>query len=96
MPTASKRGTHRATRQNWRPSDRARSRSGPRPHRRLNPFTELASALSVLIRLHQAHPDWAPPVVAPVPLDPVREAAINFAYGLSPTAAATADPSSTT
>lgn len=60
MPTASKSGTRKATRQNWRTGDRPRSRSGLRSPPRPHPFTELASALKCLIRFHQSHPDWFP------------------------------------
>jgi hypothetical protein len=98
MPTASKSGNRNPSRRNWRDCDRPRSRPGPRAHRRLNPFTELASALGVLIRLHEAHPEWAPTVVRPVPLNPEWEAAIHNAYHPDPSIAgiprvASGDPS---
>jgi hypothetical protein len=60
MPTASKSGTHNPSRRNWRNGDRPRSRSGSRA--RSHPLTELASAVRALIRFHQTHADWFPPV----------------------------------
>jgi len=84
MPTASRSGTRKATRQNWRNGDRSRSHPGARSRPRPNPFTELASALATLIRFHQSHPDWFPPAsggtVRPPALSPEWEAAIRKAY----------------
>jgi hypothetical protein len=34
----------------------------PRARRRPNPLTGLAAALRALIRFHEAHPGWFPPV----------------------------------
>jgi len=87
MPTAFKCGTRSATRRNWHGCDRPRFRPGPRSRPRRNPFAELESALRVLIRFHQSHPDWFPPAtttasaVLPPPLPPEWEAAINRVYG---------------
>ena len=84
MPTASKSGTRSGTRCNWRDNDRPRSRP------RRNPFSELAAGLRALIRFHEAHPNWFPPVsggvgsALPVALDPQWEAAIQRAYGCTP------------
>ena len=67
--------------------DRPRSRPGPRSRPRRNPFTELGSALRMLIRFHKTHPDWFPPASvaagppAPATLGPEWEAAIQQAYG---------------
>lgn len=87
MPTASKSGTRKATRQNWRGCDRPRSRPGPRSRPRPNPFTELAASLKSLICFHESHPDWFPPVSdggrpqgPPVSLSPEWEEAIRKAY----------------
>jgi len=84
MPTASKSGTRKATRQNWRNGDRSRSHPGARSRPRPNPFTELASALASLIRFHQSHPDWFPPTsggtVRLPALSPEWESAIRKAY----------------
>ena len=86
MPTASKSGTRKATRRNWRACDRPRSRLGPRSRPRPNPFAELAAALESLIRFHQSHPDWFPPVAGragnplPAALSPEWEEAIRKAY----------------
>jgi hypothetical protein len=38
------------------------ARPGPRARRRPNPLTGLAAALRALIRFHEAHPGWFPPV----------------------------------
>ena len=87
MPTASNSGTRNVTRRNWRVGDQARSRPGPRSEPRCNPFTELASALQILIRFHQTHPDWFPlaqKTVAPPSLSPEWEEAIRKAYQLGP------------
>ena len=91
MPTASKSGTRKATRQNWRGVDRPRSRLGPRSRPRPNPFTELVAGLESLIRFHQSHPDWFPPPSgggSPQPstpaLSPEWEEAIRKAYHLGP------------
>jgi hypothetical protein len=87
MPTASKSGTRKATRQTWHGCDRARSRLGPRSRPRPDPFAELASAMQGLIRFHQTHPDWFPPAVpriAPPSISPEWEAAIRKAYHLAP------------
>ena len=98
MPTASKSGTRKATRRNWRGADRARSRPGPRSRRRPNPFAELASALDVLIRFHQSHPDWFPPasgVAGPPPavsISPEWDAAIRKAYHSDAAAAPLSNP----
>jgi hypothetical protein len=84
MPTASRSGTRKATRRNWRGGDRQRSHPGVRSRPRPNPFTELASALGSLIRFHQSHPDWFPPSavrpVRPPALLPEWEQAIWNAY----------------
>ena len=87
MPTASKSGTRKATRRNWRVGDCLRSRLGSRAQPRPNPFTELASALEVLIRFHQSHPDWFPPPKPPdiqPKISPEWEEAIRKAYHLRP------------
>ena len=91
MPTASKSGTRRATRQNWRGVDHSRSRLGPRSRSRPNPFAELAYALESLIRFHQSHPDWFPVPFcvgglqpSPPALSPEWEEAIRKAYHLGP------------
>ena len=91
MPTASRSGTRKSTRQHWRGVDRPRSRLGPRSHSRPNPFAELASALESLIRFHQSHPDWFPPPScgggpqpSPPALAPEWEEAIRKAYHLGP------------
>ena len=86
MPTASRSGTRKVTRRNWRGGDRSRSHPGVRSRPRPNPFTELASALETLIRFHQSHPDWFPPAsggvrsLRAVTLDPEWEEAIRKAY----------------
>jgi hypothetical protein len=84
MPTASRSGTRKATRRNWRGGDRLRSHPGVRSRPRPHPFTELASALGALIRFHQSHPDWFPPSAAdpvrPPSLSPEWEQAIRKAY----------------
>jgi len=89
MPTASRSGTRKATRRNWRGGDRPRSHPGVRSRPRPNPFTELASALGALIRFHQSHPDWFPPSavgpVRPPALSPEWEQAIRKAYHTDPT-----------
>jgi hypothetical protein len=91
MPTASKPGTRDSTRRNWRSGDRPRSRLGPRSRPRPNPFTELAASLKSLIRFHESHPDWFPPVSdggrpqgPPVSLSPEWETAIRKAYHPDP------------
>lgn len=92
MPIASRSGTRSATRPHWRVCDRPQSRSGPRSSPRQNAFRQLESALRALIRFHQSHPDWFPPLsggtgnVLPTTLDPEREAAIHRAYGSAPPA----------
>ena len=96
MPTASTSGSHNASRRNWRAGDRARSRPGTRPPSRSNPFAQLSIALRALIRCHQPHPDWVPPVPGGpggpslAALDPEWEAAIVKAYRLPPPADSTA------
>ena len=98
MPTASKPGTRDSTHRNWRSGDRPRSRPGSRARRRQNPFTELAAGLKSLIRFHQAHPDWFPPVSdggrpqgpLPAALSPEWEEAIRKAY--HPDLGGTGDP----
>ena len=91
MPTASKSGTRKATRQNWRGVDRPRSRLGPRSRPRPHPFTELVAGLESLIRFHQSHPDWFPPPSgggspqpSPPALSPEWKEAIRKAYHLGP------------
>jgi hypothetical protein len=89
MPTASKSGSRKATRRNWRGVDRPRSHPGVRSRPRPNPFTELAAALGALIRFHESHPDWFPPATAG-PVDPPAlssewEQAIRAAYRADPT-----------
>lgn len=81
MPTASRSGTRSPTRLNWRACDRPRSRPVPHSRPRRNPFPQLATALRALIRFHEAHPDWFPPIEVKAPLDPEREAALQRAYG---------------
>jgi hypothetical protein len=55
----------------------------------------LESALRVLIRFHETHPDWFPPVSGgvnsprPVALDPEWETAIEQAYASVKTAGQT-------
>jgi len=86
MPTAYKSGTRSRSRRNWRACDRMRSLPGPRSRPRPDPFTELESALRVLIRFHEKHSDWFPPISGragsplPAALDPEWEAAIRKAY----------------
>ncbi len=90
MPTASKSGSHRAIRRNWREGDRSRFQRGPRAQPRPNPFSELAAALTILIRFHQTHPDWFPPPARrrgdkpPVTVSPEWAAAIRQAYHPAP------------
>jgi hypothetical protein len=81
MPTASKSGTRNAIRRTWRACDRPRSRPGHRSRPRPNAFTQLESGLRALIRFHETHPDWFPPVVVKKQLDPEWEDAIQRAYG---------------
>jgi len=102
MPTASKSGPRSGTRCNWRDNDRPRSRPGPRSQPRRNPFSELAAGLRALIRFHEAHPDWFPPVsggvgsALPAALDPKWEAAIQRAYGRAGAGDPAAEPHSIT
>ncbi|MEI7809667.1 MAG: hypothetical protein WCJ07_14410 [Verrucomicrobiota bacterium] len=91
MPIASKPGTRKDTRQNWRGVVRPRSRFGPRSLPRPNPFTELASAFKSLISFHQSHPDWFPAPScggglqpSPPALSPEWEQAIRKAYHFGP------------
>jgi hypothetical protein len=84
MPTASRCGTRRGASRSWRNADRPRSRPGPRSRSRPSPFTQLAAALRALVRFHQAHPGWFPPIPAPAgppPLPPEWEAAFDKVYG---------------
>ena len=84
MPTASRSGSHRRSRLNWRSCDRSLSRPGQRPRRRPRPFAELAAGLRALNRFFEAYPDWFPPPEPepprPIILDPEWELAIQRAY----------------
>ena len=80
MPTASKSGTLSATRPGGRVHHRPRSRSGPRARPRSSALTQLEAALRALIRFHESHPDWFPPVAVKPSLDPDRELALQRAY----------------
>ena len=90
MPTASRSGSRKASRLNWRTSVRSLSRPGPRGRAWPRPFTGLVAAMSALIRFHEAHPEWFPPVskgnAAPQPatMDPEWNAAIEKAYRTVP------------
>jgi len=85
MPTVSKCGDRKASRRNWRDTNRPRSRPGLCPRPRPNPFSQLVSGLRALVRFHEAHSDWFPPVEAPPPpLDSEWQAAIQRAYGHTP------------
>jgi hypothetical protein len=82
MPTAFKSGTRNPTRRNWRACDRSLTVTGPAARRRPGVLTQLAEGLRVLIRFHEEHPDWVPPIQRPpAPLDPEWETALRKAYG---------------
>jgi len=88
MPTASRSGTRRGSRLNWRTCVSSLSRPGPCARRRPQALTALAAALRALIRFHEAHPEWFPPEsrrvesTRPAVLDPEWKAAIEHAYQL--------------
>lgn len=85
MPTGLSHGTRRdsrpATRPAWRNAYRPASRPGPRSRRRPDVFAELGAALQALVRFHEAHPDWFPPLERPDPINPELEAALERVYG---------------
>jgi hypothetical protein len=67
---------------NWRACDRLLTVTGPAARRRPGVLTQLAEGLRMLVRFHEQHPDWFPPVPKPpAPLDPEWEAALRKAYG---------------